>query len=518
MNPPDRRWIRVFRRVSLFLPLGVAWWTVLLTRDATPLGGLVSSLLGALLLTTSAAVLIRLVGASVVRRRRGGGEEMTSGFDVLTASGSAMAWLGAGALVLSTSVGWASLSVVGLLGLGVLHAVVFLTLLRVGGADPWRRASFSRSFVASRVTEGDAVIEELRFRSPRVPAGFRLFAKGSVGRRWPLSRYVVESAESGGEVRLVRDVGPARRGEYDAEPLVVWLEDVLGLCQSSFGHAGGGEHLTVLPDPRRIQGAQHLLGLGGSDDEPRTEERLPTEGSLRLREYQQGDDARRIHWLRSLTRGEIVVRLPDELPPDEPAVRLVLDTFLPGAHELTCDAPGVLLDALVRVWLGTGRALVDAGVQVTLVAAVAKGEGFTTVTQRLVPRALAPALRLGARASWQAGLPASTLLSKARSIIVSHRLPASTTEATARWIVVPAELWTPFAELPQRRSLGLLPYRIGSADNRWSRRRQERLRRETSRCDHAALGALTAHGRDHRAGNFVARARAAGAIELEALS
>jgi len=478
--------------------------------------------LGLLWVTTCAALVVRVVDASISRRRAANKADLPSWLeaaDVLTASGCSVVWGGAAALGLSVWIGWASLSVVGLLGLGVVHAAALWTLLRAGGADPWRRASLSRSFVAERLTEGAQVIEEVSFVGPRIPVGFRLFAKGRVGRRWPLSRYVVESAESNGEVRLERDVGPARRGEHDAEPLVVWLEDALGLCHSVEVRAGGIARLTVLPEPRRVQGAVVLLGQGGADKEPRTAVRLPTEGSLRLREYQAGDDARRIHWLRSLTRGdgELVVRLPDELPPDEPVVRLVLDTFFPQADGLACEAPDVLLDALVRVWLGTGRALLAAGVRVRLVMAVRDRARVAPVSEPLFLRAMSLAERLGARAAWQKAVEVSALLSSERTIVVSHRLPVSSAEEAARWVVVPAELWTPFPEPAQRPHYGLLPYALGSADNRWSRRRKDRLQRQASRGDHASFSLLASHSQERRIGHFVARSRATGNVLLEAL-
>jgi uncharacterized protein (DUF58 family) len=542
----NRRWpLQLFRAASLLWPTGVAWNIVTAATSSSPLNDVAGWALGVLWFFTAAALGIRLVDASLSRRRPPQGEPSKSlrvtwleAADVLTATGSSLAWCGAGAVCLSAWVGWASLSVVGLLGLGVLHGVAIWTLLRVGGSDPWRRSALTRSFAATRVMEGDPVIEELRFRAPRIPAGFRLLASGRVGRGWALSRYALESAEAGGEVRIQHDVGPARRGEHEAEPLVVWLQDVLGLCHSVLVRAGEGARLTVLPRPSRVSGARLLLGQGGVAEEPRTTERLPTEGSLRLREYAAGDDARRIHWLRSLTRGEesLVVRLPDELPPDEPAVRLVLDTLLRGTSELdkrpedlTCDAPDVLLDALVRVWLGTGRALSGAGVRVTLVTAVPKDGRLVSFSQPLAPsrraggyvphsETLALAERLGARARWQSSFPVTNLLSKDEpSIIVSHRLPANPAEAAERWIVVPAELWSPFAETPQRPSLGLLPHPIGSADNRWSRRKRDRIRRETARSDHATFSYLTAHLQDYRAGNFVARSTAIGAVALEAL-
>jgi uncharacterized protein (DUF58 family) len=284
----------LFRVSSLVLPSYCAWSVAFDATASSELQHEVVVALGGLGLLTCVALFARVVDAMRSRWRGETGIRWLEALDVLTASGSSMAWFGAGAVLVSVWVGWASAAVVGLFGLGVLHLVILWTLLRVGGADPWRRASLSRGFRAAVVTEGDPVIEELRFMDPRIPAGFRLLARGRVGPRWAQSRYALESDESRGEVRLESNVGPALRGEHDAELLSVWLQDVLGLCHSAYTVAGAAR-LTVLPRPRRIEGAGHLLGQGGEDKEPRAAVRLPTEGSLRLREYQPGDDARRIH-------------------------------------------------------------------------------------------------------------------------------------------------------------------------------------------------------------------------------
>src|SRR6185312_1273405 len=85
----------------------------------------------------------------------------------------------------------------------------------------------------------------------------------------------------------------------------------------------------------------------------------------------------------SLMARELVVRLPDELPPEQPTVRLVLDTQLVGAAALPTPATGQLCDALVRVWLSAGQALVARGVRVTMVAVV--GEPARVVEKAMTP-------------------------------------------------------------------------------------------------------------------------------------
>ncbi len=545
-KPPSqpRRWpIQAFRIASLVVPSAIAWHVAFSAPHPSKLDDAVTYALGPLWIVMAGALVARSLDA-LFRRRAAEGPSVLDRIDVLTASGSTMAWLGAMSVMGSVWLGWASLAVVGLMGLVVLHVAVIWTLLRAGGDDPFRRASLSRRFVPESVVEGDPVIEEVRFAAPRIPAGFRLFARGRVGARWATSRYVVDDDESSGEVVLQRDVGPALRGEHEAEPLEVWLQDVLGLCHSVRVRAGAAR-LLVLPRQREVEGAEALVGKGGHDHLPRPAKHLPTEGSLRLREYAPGDDARRIHWARSLSAGQIVVRLPDEIPPDTPAVELVLDTFLPGTEALSCTTPADLLDALVSVWLGVGRALLDRGVRVTLVTAApvtmgpqaapnpgpagraTKDGTVAAFRQRLSPRAMAPALRLGARARWQGELPATSLAGEdgdrrgarpgVERIVVSCRLPWPDAPGE-RCIIVPAGVWARLHQPAPSSAVGRFHHPMGAAENRASRRRQERARRDLARKDHAAFTKLCAYIHEKRLGSFVARPAGRAGIHLEELS
>jgi len=310
------------------------------------------------------------------------------------------------------------------------------------------------------------------------------------------------------------------RGTHDAEPLVVWLQDALGLCHSPRIPAGAAR-VTVLPATAQVTGADPLLGARGHAPAARATSRLPSEGSFRLREYQSGDDVRRIHWLRSLTARQIVVRLPDELPPDQPEVRLVLDTFHAGlasfAEPLACRAPAALLDGLVRVWLGVAAGLLDRGVRVTAVVAMEE-DGKRPPGRPLLGRgALERARELGASARWQCAVRPRELLAGGPTLVVSHRLPVDDAEAAARWIVVPAVVWT---SAPERRwdlSSLLLPYPLASADNRRSRRRAVRARRDRERADHEVFRYLCEHSQARRGGHLLARPTERGQVQLEPL-
>ena len=512
---PRSSWPKhAFRVATLVVPSWIAWCVAFSAHDADALTRAVKLALGPLWMLLAAALVLRTIDVLWSGRKSGSAPRLAQ-IDVLTGSGSALAWLSALAIVLAVWLGYASLAVVGLLGTGLFHVVVLLTFVAVRGGDPMRGASIARRFVPEVVTEGDDLAEELRFAGTRVPVGFRLFVTGRVGPRWAVSRHVLGSADSGGEVVLESEVGPALRGDYDVEPLEVWLQDTFGLCRSIRVKVGAA-HLTVLPKIVQAERAA-LLGRGEGPRAPQPASRLPTEGHFRLREYQQGDDVRRIHWVRSLASREIIVRLPDELPPDRPRVRLVLDTFFPEMLGLTCDAPAEILDSVVRAWLAVGRALAESGAQVTLIAAVPQGGAIVMNRQELSLRAPAAALRLGARAAWQNHMLVDELLTDEPAFVVSHAvLTRPPAHGKARWILVLPKV---AVGMPWPYPSGArLPFPVGSTENRWSLRRREANEHASKRRDHArALVAMRGSVAHPPPGSFCAQQTLSGGIRLEAL-
>ena len=417
-----------------------------------------------------------------------------------------------GGLCMAIYVGF--LHVVGLLGTGLLDAVVLLAFVALRGADPMRGAVLSRRFVPAVVTEGDEVREELRFAETRIPLGFRLFVSGRVGPRFATSRHVLEAGESRAEVVLESEIGPAVRGEHDAEPLELWLQDTFGLCRSVRVRSGTGR-LTVLPRMRDAEKTVPLLDRGNGPRAPRPAARMPTEGQFQLREYQQGDDVRRIHWMRSVAARELVVRLPDEIPPDRPRVRLVLDTFFPEADSLACDAPSELLDSMVSVWLAAGKALALSGARVTLAVAVPRDDGFEVARHDLVLRTPEPALRIGAKVRWQSRIPVDQLFTSEATYVVSRAVLASPLEqGSVRWIVVfPSAI---SAEPPWPSSGTRLRYPMGSSENRWTLRRREETRIALARRDRARVLGMRGDIVRPMPGSFFVVPAADGAIRIEA--
>lgn len=440
--------------------------------------------------------------------------------DLLTATGRITMWCSTGALVLALVTGWASFSVLGLFGLGITCLAATWTALTAGGDKPWRRATVTRAILPELCSEGDPIREEVRLAGIRIPTGMRLFVVGRATRHGAITRYAVGSEGSYAEVELASELGAAQRGEHAVPPLALCLGDVLGLTRTPIERRGE-TRFVVLPKPSTVEHVAPLLQDGGDDAKSRPTHWLPTEGTFRIREYVPGDDMRRIHWVRSLQANQLVVRLPDEIPPAEPRVRIILDTHLHGTEGMTCRGPGELLDVLVRLWLGIARSLAANGTQVTLVTAVRRGESITRVERPFHAHTPREALHLGARVTWQDVLAVPALLGprSTRDIVVSSR-PKPDEAPDLAWVVVPERLWTTPELWPMSlASTGVrLPFPSGSAENRLSRRQAERRRIELL-LHHRAKFSQMLSWIDWRslAGEYVARPRG-GKVRLEVIS
>ncbi|MBX3189634.1 MAG: DUF58 domain-containing protein [Labilithrix sp.] len=502
---------RAFRIATLVAPTWLAWAVAF---SAPPSSGLFHAVTWALAPLWALIALVLVVRAFVLFFA--GERDALAQVDVLTGGGSALAWLSSVAIMSAVWLGWPSLAVVGLFGTAIFHVVVLLTFFAARGVDPVNGASITRRFSPEVVTEGDGVIEELRFAGARIPIGFRLFASGRVGPRWATSRHVLEAAESGAEVVVESEIGPAVRGEHEAELVEVWLEDIFGLCRSMRARVAPAR-MSVLPRGVVAEKTAPLLDRGQGPRAPRAATRLPTEGSFHLREYEPGDDVRRIHWVRSLAAGELVVRLPDEIPPDRPHVRLVLDTYFPEAHAFACETPGEQLDWLVNVWLAVGRSLVESGARVTLVTAIASGANVEPIRRELTraPTSIDAARRIAAKVTWQGRLLVSQLLTDEATLVVSRAVVATPPEnANVRWIVAmptntTEQRWTLPSEVR-------FAFPMGSSENRWSERRREVERIATARRDHTrALVAMRTDIARPPPGSFLATPTAQGTVRLE---
>jgi uncharacterized protein (DUF58 family) len=506
----------VFRISALFVPSLLAWVVALYNFHRDELTRAVSQALGPLWIILFALVVLRWMSL-MVARRKDPTLVVAEKLDVLTSSGCALAWLSAFAIIGAVKLGWASLGAVGVLGTGLFHIVTIYAFLALREANPFASGTIARKLTPASVTEGDDVKEEIALSGVRIPVGYRLFLTGSIGPRWATSRYVLDASESGAELVLESEVGPAVRGEHDAEPLEVWLEDTFGLTKSAKVLLGAAK-VVVLPKHQPLdRQVTPLLQQGLGPRAGKAARRIPTEGVMDLREYKDGDDVRRIHWVRSLAMGQLIVRLPDEIPPDRPKVRLVLDSFFPEAFIGNVEAAAEVLDAMVAVWLGVARALAEKGIKVTLVTAAPHDGDVVVKRFEYASRWDATARQLGAMVTWQSKLQPPQMFTDEATFVISHGIHVQPPQDSKfRWIIVqPLDLTVPRWNLP---SAARTPFPLGHPENRWGERmkRVQEVVNERQDFDRA-VRAMNMNVAPPPPGSFIARPHD-GEIHLEPVS
>lgn len=187
-----------------------------------------------------------------------------------------------------------------------LGAALYVRLTRFE-LDAWREVR------PARVHAGGSSRVELAVRnngSRRSPV-LGVFDPFDNGRRW--ARFLVAPLEPGELTRAAYRLPTERRGVYDLGPLEIRLTDPFGLATVS-AEGASTTRLTVFPpvvplaplpqtrghDPHA--GADAPSGVLHQGDE-----------FYALREYETGDDLRRVHWPSSARRDELMIR-QDEMP------------------------------------------------------------------------------------------------------------------------------------------------------------------------------------------------------------
>ncbi len=216
-------------------------------------------------------------------------------------------------------VGAAALSTAGrMLGLIELFSLAAgITVLVIGAAVYVRLVRFqfdaTRQPHPARVHAGQASRVELSVRNTGTRRSPVVVVRDPFdgGRRW--ARFLLAPLHQGETARAAYRLPTERRGVFELGPLSVHLRDPFGLANNVVDIAPATK-LTVYPKvvpidalPRTLghdphAGADHptALGRGGED-------------FYALREYQIGDDLRRVHWKSVARTGELMIR-QDEMP------------------------------------------------------------------------------------------------------------------------------------------------------------------------------------------------------------
>ncbi|WP_198659098.1 DUF58 domain-containing protein [Nocardiopsis sp. FIRDI 009] len=233
-------------------------------------------------------------------------------------------------------------------------------------------ASLSLIGAASRIAHSRALVPS------RVPAGHdaRVLVRiGNASSVWPVTSVFVEDGlpvPLGAHprftvgylgARAVRDVSylvrPAVRGSYAVGPLIVGITDPLG-CARVTRLVGAPSHLLVTPPTVPLSPLGAVDGSQG-EESPRRSVAGAGEQDPVPREYQYGDELRRVHWRSTAKHGELMVRRDEQHWREHSAV--LLDTRL-RAH--LGEGPAGSLETAVSVAASVAVYLTDNGHELRL--------------------------------------------------------------------------------------------------------------------------------------------------------
>lgn len=216
-----------------------------------------------------------------------------------------------------TTRGWAAVGVAAALGIlwvafgeyELLGTALFLAAATLVGvafvhyATP--RVEVTRRLYPTQVHEGDQVTVEVDLLAARRVSN--LSVEDTVH---GLGVAKFAAARSAANQPLVAryEVFCRTRGVYQVGPAIVAVSDPFTLAERS-AEAGSPDRLTVYPRVEELSGYPAVRGL-----DPAVQSTRPTfsphggEDFFTLREYQVGDDLRKVHWPSSAKRDELMIK------------------------------------------------------------------------------------------------------------------------------------------------------------------------------------------------------------------
>lgn len=164
------------------------------------------------------------------------------------------------------------------------------------------------------------------------------------------ARFLVAPLDPGEVARAAYRVPTDRRGRFEIGPMQARIGDPFGLAVREWVAAPRDE-VIVYPRVHDVLPPPALGGEGIDDTRDAVAPRLDTSGDFHtLREYDAGDDLRRVHWKSTARRGRLMVRQDESHR--RPPVLVMLDTRV-RAHdratfERAVEATASLVTALER--------------------------------------------------------------------------------------------------------------------------------------------------------------------------
>ncbi|HEX5586622.1 MAG TPA: DUF58 domain-containing protein [Acidimicrobiia bacterium] len=246
-----------------------------------------------------------------------------------------------------------------LLGAVELLALAVVAVVVVAGGAGWLAFGSSVDLAMTR-----------RVRPPRLQVGAEgridLIVENRAERATPLltatdwfdegrraARFLVPPLAPGATARAAYRIPTRRRGRYQVGPLVVRASDPFGLTRRSLAEV---EETDVLVRPRIHEiVAPVAVGSRVSADADAAARRSVVsdlgDEFLTLRDYELGDDLRRVHWRSTARTGELMIRQDEARWRSRAAI--VLDVHPEGhdfeSFELAVEATASVVARLVRL-------------------------------------------------------------------------------------------------------------------------------------------------------------------------
>ena len=244
----------------------------------------------------------------------------------LTRRGWTLAGAASGLVVAGRLLGAVELSVLGVITVSLLFAAWLWVRTRK------RAVRVERSVHPHRVhVGGDARVDiEVDDPGPADSPQLMLTDVFDGGRR--AARFLVPSLRRGQRARAAYRVPTNRRGRYSLGPISLTVTDPFGLARRSWP-AGAADEVTICPRVHELRPPPGAPGRLRSASPFAVRFHAPAvdgEEFLTLREYEVGDDLRRIHWRSTARTGELVVR--EDEAQWQPRAVVLLDTR-PTAHD-----------------------------------------------------------------------------------------------------------------------------------------------------------------------------------------
>jgi uncharacterized protein (DUF58 family) len=199
----------------------------------------------------------------------------------------------------------------------------------------------------------DLLVENLGTRATPLLAATDWFDEG---RR--AARFLVPPLAAGATARAAYRIPTRRRGRYRVGPLAIGVTDPFGVARRSEPSAGEAE-LVVRPRVHDIVAPVAVGSRISAEHEASAARAVVSDLGdefVTLREYEVGDDLRRVHWRSTARTGELMIRQDEARWRSRAA--LVLDVQ-PGAHDAASFEVAVEAAASVAARLARLRRKVE---------------------------------------------------------------------------------------------------------------------------------------------------------------